>query len=92
MVFNDVLAAQAMNAALSMGVKLPSELSLIGFDNEPLCETLTPSLSTVSPDFRQIGATAVDLLNAGASRCGSGAGRKLLTPVRLVARESVAEL
>jgi DNA-binding LacI/PurR family transcriptional regulator len=91
MVFNDLMAAQLLNAALALGVGIPGELSVAGFDNEPLCQTLSPELSSVSPEFRQMGVTGVELLHAGATPAGQAAGRKLLTPVKFVRRESVGK-
>jgi len=44
---NDEMAAGAMAAAHDRGLKLPDELSIVGFDNAPISRYVYPKLSTV---------------------------------------------
>ena len=44
---NDEMAAGAMSAAHDRGLKLPDELSIVGFDNAPISRYVYPKLSTV---------------------------------------------
>jgi LacI family transcriptional regulator len=44
---NDEMAAGAMAAAHDRGLKLPEELSIVGFDNAPISRYVYPKLSTV---------------------------------------------
>jgi LacI family transcriptional regulator len=88
-VYNDRLAVKIYQAARALGIRIPDELSLIGFDNETVCEHLQPMLTSVSPEFFDLGRMAVDLLIASPEECATLPGRKVICPVRLIERESV---
>ncbi len=60
---NDYLALYTMNIARGMGIRIPQELSITGFDNLPLCSLFTPRLTTVAQNFSGIGKEAVALLD-----------------------------
>lgn len=89
MLFNDNLAIKVYQAALDQGIKIPADLSLIGFDNEPVCEQLHPKLTSVSPEFFNLGRMAVDLLTSK-KEGDKERGLKLICPVKLMVRESVS--
>jgi LacI family transcriptional regulator len=91
-VYNDNLAVKFYQGARALGIKVPEEVSLVGFDNEPLCEHLQPKLTSVSPEFFELGRMAVDLLVAKEGPRRESPGRKMICPVRLVVRGSVARL
>jgi LacI family transcriptional regulator len=55
-------AVSAMKAAIKKGIKIPEDLSIIGFADGVWSRRLTPSLSTVSQHAPEIGAAAADLL------------------------------
>lgn len=55
---NDYIAAGAMAAAREKGVKVPDELSVIGFDNSRVSSYLEPPLTTVIPPCVDIGRQA----------------------------------
>jgi LacI family transcriptional regulator len=55
-------SVMAMKAAIKKGVKIPDELSIIGFADGVWSRRLTPSLSTVSQHAPEIGAAAAELL------------------------------
>jgi len=59
---NDILAAGLLSAALRAGVKIPEELSVIGFDDIAMSRYFTPAISSVSLHLLQLGARAVELL------------------------------
>ena len=58
---NDEIALGIMNAARELGISVPDELRLIGFDGTRLCDVLRPTLSSVTVPFSHIGHAAVDL-------------------------------
>ena len=61
---NDSLAQNAILAGLSEGVRIPDELSVIGFGNERVfCESVKPSISSIEPDFEQQGFIAAKMLD-----------------------------
>jgi len=59
---DDHSAVAAMKAALKKGIKIPEELSIIGFADGVWSRRLTPSLSTVSQHAPEIGQAAADML------------------------------
>jgi len=56
---NDDLALQALKAAHALGLHVPQDLSIIGYDDSVLGPYLTPPLTTVRQPMRQIGEAAV---------------------------------
>ncbi|MBO0837332.1 MAG: substrate-binding domain-containing protein, partial [Actinobacteria bacterium] len=59
----DTLAIGAVKAAADLGLGVPRDLSVVGFDDIPLAEFVTPSLTTVRQPLAEMAAIAVnDLL------------------------------
>ncbi len=61
-VSNDVMAFGAMEAARDLGLRIPTDLSIIGFDDIPQAAHMHPPLSTVHQPLEEMGRSAVDLL------------------------------
>ncbi len=59
---NDIVAAGAMLACHEAGVKIPEELSFIGFDDRPECILCSPQLSTIRISRQYFGAEAIEVL------------------------------
>jgi LacI family transcriptional regulator len=59
---NDEMAAGVYKAALRMGLSIPGDLSVIGYDDSPLASQLWPSLSTIRLPVRDVGRQATQLL------------------------------
>lgn len=59
---SDVSAAGALKAAHSLGIKVPDDLQIIGFDNINLSEMMTPGLTTIAQDIYKMGAVAARML------------------------------
>jgi LacI family transcriptional regulator len=60
--FNDQLAIGAMQAALERGLRVPADLSIVGFDDTAEAEIVTPRLTTVHQPLAEIGRMGVSLL------------------------------
>ena len=56
---NDLIAAGAMKAIKKRGIRIPEDVSIIGFDNMPLCTYVEPSLSTINVPKQYMGQQAV---------------------------------
>ena len=56
---NDIIALGAMKAMQDHGLKVPEEVSLIGFDDLPFCSITTPGLTTIRVFKQEMGRTAV---------------------------------
>ena len=61
---NDVLAAGALRAAREMGLRVPDDVSVTGFDDIELAQVVTPTLTTVHVPHREMGRKAADALIA----------------------------
>ncbi len=85
--YNDVLAIGLMKGLRRLGVGVPKDVSVVGFDNVLLAEVIEPELTTVAAPLRAQGTTAVRNLVAmigGASPSGDA----VLMPAKLVVRAS----
>jgi LacI family transcriptional regulator len=61
-VCNDLMAFGALAAAGEAGLKVPEQLSIVGYDDIELAAFSTPALTTVAQPKRQIGTLAAELL------------------------------
>ena len=65
--FNDLVAMGLMSALIERGVRVPAEMSIVGFDDIPFARYLTPPLTTASVPVTELGRHAWqrmwDLLN-----------------------------
>jgi LacI family transcriptional regulator len=60
--FNDNIAIGAMRTARKLGIRIPEELSIVGFDDVEHASIVTPALTTVRQPLAEMGRTAVSLL------------------------------
>ena len=60
--FNDNIAIGAIQAARARGIRVPEELSIVGFDDIEHATIVTPALTTVRQPLAEMGRTAVSLL------------------------------
>lgn len=86
---NDVLAAGALREAARLGVKVPEEVSVTGFDDIELAEIVSPALTTVHVPHREMGRKAARELTAMVE--GKSDGQSICISTRLVNRASLAE-
>jgi LacI family transcriptional regulator len=63
-VINDLLAIGVMRAAADLGLNIPQDLSVVGYDDIPFSKYMVPRLTTVSKDTVSLGREAVKLLLA----------------------------
>ncbi|MFC8451007.1 LacI family DNA-binding transcriptional regulator [Kitasatospora sp. NPDC057223] len=59
---NDVMAVAGLAVAREMGLRVPDDLSLVAFDDSPLCRAVRPALTVLGRDLVAYGAHAVRLL------------------------------
>ena len=59
---NDLSAIKVLEVARSLGLRVPEDLSVVGFDNVPESALVTPSLTTVNQPIQRMGAEAITLL------------------------------
>jgi LacI family transcriptional regulator len=61
---NDLLAMSALRAAGDLGLRVPADLSVVGFDDIPMANYLVPRLTTVTKNAHSAGRQAFELLAA----------------------------
>ena len=88
---NDWTAIGALHAIHAAGLRVPEDISLVGFDDIPLTSYTMPTLTTVRMSARDVGATAFQALF---SLIGEEhlEGDVYQIPTRLVVRESTARI
>ena len=59
---NDYMAAGVMSVAHRLGLAVPAELSIVGFDDAPVSRQIWPSLTTVRQPVRQLATQAAVIL------------------------------
>ncbi len=86
---NDWTAIGALHAIQSEGLRVPEQISLVGFDDIPLVSYTTPALTTVRMSAVDVGATAFDALfkMIGGEKLE---GDVYQIPTKLVIRDSTA--
>ncbi len=86
---NDPMAAGCYAAAEARGLKIPAQLSVVGFDNREVSSCLYPGLTTVALPNKQIGFTAAErLLKRLEGRAETPAN--IMLPCGLIQRDSVS--
>ena len=88
---NDLTAIRTMEVARSLGLDVPGDVSVIGFDNVPESVLATPPLTTISQPLREIGATALRMLVAALEGTDTGPTHVRL-PTTMVERGSCRPL
>ncbi|MGA1837742.1 LacI family DNA-binding transcriptional regulator [Herbiconiux sp. 11R-BC] len=83
---NDIMAIGAMRRLREEGLRVPEDVSVVGFDDVDMASVVTPGLTTVRQDMLEIGRRSAQLLIAGLE-AGSMAGLESVSlPVELIVR------
>lgn len=89
---NDLMAIGAMDAARELGLRIPEDVALAGFDDIDAAALVTPPLTTVVNPAYEIGEAAgqliLDRMATGRHAVPEGASRRVVLPSRIVERES----
>ena len=86
-VASDTMALGAMRALKEAGLKVPQDISVVGFDDLPPALQTDPPLTTIRQPIRRFGAKAVEALLDIIDN-GTGITRQVIMGVELVIRES----
>ena len=83
-----------MQAANALGLSVPEDLSVVGFDDNPLAKRMRPALTTVRQDVAAKGHASAAALTAAIARSRNGTAgriRHVLLPTELIIRDSTAK-
>jgi DNA-binding LacI/PurR family transcriptional regulator len=91
--FSDAIACGVIRALQDAGLQVPNDVSVVGFDDNPVARRMQPSLTTVRQDVDAKGRAAVAALIVAIDRAKTKQptrGRHLVLPTELVVRDSTA--
>lgn len=84
---NDIIAFGAMKALQEKGIRIPEDVSIVGFDDMPFCEMTNPRLTTIKVFKQEIGSIAVRRLIEKMDR-NENPVQKIEVETELVIRDS----
>jgi len=84
---NDVMAFGAMDAVREKGMRIPEDISIIGFDDIPQSSIIHPALTTVRQPLRNMGSVATQML-LDLLKNPLTPSRRIELPTGLVVRDS----
>ncbi len=87
---NDMTAIGVLRSAYTIGVKVPKDLSIIGFDDIRFAEFTTPPLTTVQMSRVDLARAAFQALRDHSKGLAAAAPREYPIPTKLVVRQSTA--
>ncbi|SIR08677.1 LacI family DNA-binding transcriptional regulator [Halanaerobium kushneri] len=89
--FNDEMAVGAIRYLKEQNIKIPEEISVVGFDGIELGKYIDPALTTVKQSGYQLGLKSIDMLNKIINK-EKIEDNKVFIPHKLVVRESTNKL
>ena len=89
---NDDIAWGCLKGLCEVGIKVPEEFSVVGFDNMNFAEKLTPPLTTVNQPKFQIGEKAAEILISRIEKRIKSIRELVSLPVELIIRKSTTSL
>ena len=84
---NDMIAAGIIKAARRLGLRLPEDLAVVGFDDASVCTIIEPELTSIHINCRKMGELCVEHLKALLDG-GEEIPRTTVVPTELVVRRS----
>ena len=87
--YSDYESAGLLAGLSEAGVRVPDEVSLIGHDDKPFTRMVRPALSTLAPDYQQMGVIATRTL---LKMINGEPGESALIPPSILMRESVRDV
>ena len=86
---NDMMAIGVIRTLQNLRIRVPQDVSVLGFDNMTISKMITPALTTIDQCTREIGSQAIELLKKGFENPSAPPETVRFKP-KLVERESVA--
>lgn len=88
---NDHTALGAIRALNESGLRIPEDVSVIGFDDSPFSPYTVPPLTTISQPRKEMGRVAAQLLMERVNSFKQVVFRNIVLPTKLVIRKSVRQ-
>jgi LacI family transcriptional regulator len=84
---NDVMAMGVMDAVRNRGLRVPDDVSIIGFDDIPQAELIRPALTTINQPLEKMGRVATQML-LDLLRQPEKKANRIELPTQLIIRDS----
>jgi LacI family transcriptional regulator len=88
---NDTLAIDMIRRLIRDGIRVPEQLSVVGYDDDEMAQNLVPALTTIRVNKQELGKVGAELILKRATQPKTPVS-KLRLPVELVERGSVATI
>jgi LacI family transcriptional regulator len=86
---SDLVAAMCMHTLKEEGVRVPEDIAIVGFNNDPLGRLITPALTTIDYPGVEIGKTAaMSLISHLSGECPLVRSKTAVVPSGLIVRGS----
>lgn len=88
---NDDMATGVYTAAHQAGLSIPEDISIVGFDNQPIARSLWPGLTTVHQPIAEMAEKAVSIVanHSRTTPVSAATARDIILPYEIIARGSL---
>lgn len=83
---SDIIAAQILQVCRSLGINVPEQMKIVGFDDVDLASLTTPSITTIHQPVKEMARLAIKLVVSSSE--GDIVPKRSILPVSLVKRET----
>ena len=88
---NDLMAVGVLNACKKLSLKVPHDISIIGYDNIALCNFVEPKLTTIDQKISELGYNAAELL-LEKIESNNQSSKRIILYNSLIKRETVTKI
>jgi LacI family transcriptional regulator len=88
--YNDLVALGLCRALIELGIRVPDDVSVVGYDDLGLLEYISPPLTSVHVPKREVGRIAAEIVHRELTEGPSGSPQKVYLRAELVVRGSTA--
>jgi LacI family transcriptional regulator len=85
---NDAMAIGALSAFREVGLRVPEDIAVAGFDDIPMARYMSPPLTSVHVEISELGARAMGVLLAAVQEKNRHERQQVVLPTTLVVRQS----
>jgi len=86
---NDFVAAACMRTLMEYGIRVPDDIAIVGFNNDPICKLTVPTITTVNYPGMEMGrVAAMQLINIITGRHIEAQTKTAVIPASLIVRHS----
>lgn len=84
---DDLLAVSVVNALLDRGYKIPEDIGVVGFNDQPIAKYINPKLTTVKVPIKEMGKKAAEML-IRIINVDSYHGEEIIVPTNIISRQT----